>query len=312
MSSYLIGIYQDNEKELNEERKPLLSSIDSEKWLILSDIKFSFREADHWVVDLCGMNVKNNNFLYPLYALGTYPMVGCILTGLWVHRLVGQGGPVRIDETSIERETRAQWVYGMDGPFAVAAVMNAVRLLMIAVNKRVNRAATTDVLTIGLVLDLSYILGNIVFLDAMQRKDALLVRVAVVANASFGIGLVLLFLFGIAWAAEHGHLAPDKILDWIIRALVVAFFLAAASHYTELWHVYEDIVDDDENDMVAEKKNGGYDTHNKDKDGSEVRPHCFDDIWHIIVVCAAALVVWTLILLAVFWQGPHAVWAAVA
>lgn len=48
------------------------------------------------------------NPCYWLLMLVTTP---CVCWGRWIHALLGQGGPVRDDESEIEREARIQWIY---------------------------------------------------------------------------------------------------------------------------------------------------------------------------------------------------------
>lgn len=47
----------------------------------------------------------------PLYWLCTLITMPCLCWGRWIHALLGQGGPVRHDESTIEREARIQWIY---------------------------------------------------------------------------------------------------------------------------------------------------------------------------------------------------------
>ena len=74
---------------------------------------------------------------------------------------------------------RIRWVYATDGPFALSALVGVVQFIFDYEWK----------IALGTFLAAAYVLGNIIFLDAMRRRDALLVRIGIVANNAFAIGM---------------------------------------------------------------------------------------------------------------------------
>lgn len=226
----------------------------------------------------------------PLYLVLLCALMVCVLSGRWVHALFGQGGPVRPDELIVEREARIQWIYTTDGPFAVTAFIN---LLSIGWYAAIHELAGNWLdPTFDLVVAGAYILGNCFFLEALSKKDVLEIRVAIVANATFTLGLLVLLFYGYVQAGGFTNMPDSKEATWFIRALTVLFFVAATAIYTQLWNAHGPIpYSDDDDPATPEWKTS--------------RP------LHYLILCLAALAVWLLIGLTIALEGPHAILSAV-
>ena len=111
MSSEKEALLQDKKKD------------DDTSFWLLEDLKWSWTETKITLRDFCGWE-STWNPLY--YALGLLIAIS-LVSGLWVHRPFRQDGPVRADETSIEREARIQWIYMTDGPFAIGFFMELLQ-----------------------------------------------------------------------------------------------------------------------------------------------------------------------------------------
>mmetsp|Transcript_25067 Transcript_25067/g.75253 ORF Transcript_25067/g.75253 Transcript_25067/m.75253 type:complete len:281 (+) Transcript_25067:146-988(+) len=171
----------------------------------------------------------------PLYWLLILLIMACVLPGRWVHVPFGQGGPVRPDEAPTERIARIRWVYATDGPFALTALAGAVQLL----------SSYDWAVAFGLVLEVAYILGNIVFLHAMRKRNALQVRIGIVANNAFAIGMAILLVDWVVanWHERHwGH----RAWTLIYRTVLVLFYLCVSIEYAPLWKEYELLPDSGE------------------------------------------------------------------
>lgn len=213
------------------------------------------------------------------------PILAILLfAGKRVHAPFGQGGPIRADESALEKVVRVQWILMTDGPFAMAAIFDMASIIAALIQKQVNDEAALRL--VGLGISVAYILGNVVFLRAMQNRDRPLVRVAVTANVTFAFGLTNLFVWGLLWARYHNDFhQSSKIVDWTIRGVVVCFFIAGASTFVQLWHAYDD-----------------------DQPPSTTLVH----IVRHLSVCVAAIAVWCVFVFAIFLDGPKAIWAALA
>lgn len=87
---------------------------------LFDDLAWAVEESHVMIIDLCpclrratvaepqrAAFVRYNPFYWALLVIA----VASILLGRWTHAIFGQGGPVREDELSIERQVRVQWIY---------------------------------------------------------------------------------------------------------------------------------------------------------------------------------------------------------
>ena len=159
----------------------------------------------------------------PLYWALIILIVVCVLPGKWLHALVGQGGPVRADESKTERNARVAWCYASDGLFAIAALA----AIYDAVTARTDDALYSACLNATIAT--LYVGGNVAFLAALRRRDCIAVRAGVAANYAFAAGLAA--LLGLWIVNRHGH-------HWTVlwtRALGVAFCLSVVPDFRPLW-----------------------------------------------------------------------------
>lgn len=232
--------------------------------LFVSDLEWGFEESQEMLESLgC---TSCNPLFYPTVAI----LVLCVVPGRWVHWLFGQGdGPD--DELPVEKDVRIQWVYMTDGPFAVAAVIALLRML----------GGYDLSIVIDLAIDVAFIVGNIFFLAAIRNRDVLEIRVAILANAVFAVGMTLLLIYGLLiTGAKHNWTAMTRF-EWFLRALVVGFFIAAVAVYTQLWNAH-----------------------------TTTQWHA-STCCHVLILMSAALTVWFLFVFATFLDGPTAIWSAV-
>jgi len=74
----------------------------------------------------------------------------------------------------------------------------------------------------------------------MRRRKCLLVRCAVVSNATFALGLSVLLVLGIFDSNMYDDTtyAWQRAITWSIRFLVVLFLAAGTYVYAQLWDLY--------------------------------------------------------------------------
>lgn len=216
----------------------------------------------------------------PLYLLTVLLLILCIVPGRIVHKFFDQDGPVRPDELYVEREARIQWVYATDGPFTFSAFTKTIVVIYDLVN---GQEWIGDFLQV--VIDVCYVAGNIFFLSALRRKDVAHIRMAIVANALFALGLVLILIYGLH-KGGFKSMSNSNFASWIMRATSVLFFVAAPFLYSRLWSAHGPLVSHDDN--------------------------CMTSIVSYLGQAIAALLIWVLISAAVAIEGPKTLWATVS
>ena len=127
----------------------------------------------------------------PLYWLCFLPLIPCILLGKWLHSMWGQGDMMREDETIEETRVRLHWVYCLDGPIAAALFLDLIDVLF-DVPLYTQRKFQSSVLSwcMTLMVTGAYILANSYFLDVMRRRSLVGVRLVIVYQTVFAVGLL--------------------------------------------------------------------------------------------------------------------------
>lgn len=211
--------------------------------MLLED--FNLGSDAEWGALLASPYVLYNPVYWALYA-ATLPVV---LTGKWVHALFGQGGPLTEDETRIEHSVRVQWVYPIDGFVFTALVLDVFRFayygavgeLAFARNKR---GAELTYLSMATLLNAVYLGGNVLFLRAIARKRPNDVRLFIVSNYAFAVGLTVALVSSVQregfFFHSHGKQRGVDAANFVLRASVVLFIVAAATIYAHLWSAYDD------------------------------------------------------------------------
>ena len=87
----------------------------------------------------------------PLYWLTLFVTVPFCVLGKRLHALIGQGRPVRDDETELETEARVVYVYGFDSFFVVFIVYELINAI---VDAATGTSVESNVWT-GLLIDLA-------------------------------------------------------------------------------------------------------------------------------------------------------------
>ena len=220
----------------------------------------------------------------------------CVLTGRWVHAVVGQGGPVRPDELEVEHEARVQWIYATDGPFACAALFTVAELAAYAAEgDELGANPNTVGLVLDFLIDAAYIGGNMLFVEAMKHKNVAQIRCAIVANGTFAVGLMVLLLMSInqvGWTTEWRW---QQRATFAIRFSVVFFFIAATAIYARLWNAHGHI---DPNATSAFPQPDVY----------CISSHTLG----ILGIMLAAATVWSMLACVVIFGNPNYVWDALA
>lgn len=124
-----------------------------------------------------------------------------VLSGKWVHGLVGQAGPVRPDESALEREIRVQWIYASDGPFLLSLALNLASLAAAVLSQSLGANHDTLMLGVSSAINVGFLFANVSFLHGMRHRMAQSVRCNIVFNFAFASALavaLLMTLFGTA------------------------------------------------------------------------------------------------------------------
>ena len=103
----------------------------------------------------------------------------------------GQGDMMREDETIEETRVRLHWVYCLDGPIAAALFLDLIDVLF-DVPLYTQRKFQSSVLSwcMTLMVTGAYILANSYFLDVMRRRSLVGVRLVIVYQTVFAVGLL--------------------------------------------------------------------------------------------------------------------------
>lgn len=177
----------------------------------------------------------------PCYWALVVTIMACLLPGRWAHAPLGQGGPVRDDELPAEKVARIQWIYCTDGPMVLTVLLAAVELAYYAAAGDLGWNQDTWAALLSALIAAAYVGGNCLFLDAMRRRDVVRVRVGIVANATFGLGMLVLLAFWITirgW--DPGSWDAKKWGTIALRTVVIVFYCAVIFDYAPLWHAYDD------------------------------------------------------------------------
>jgi len=156
----------------------------------------------------------------PVWWLLVGSCVTMILPGHLFHALVGQGGPVRSDETKAERVVREAWIYCYSGDVMIMFAYDAYALLFPGY-LRDRPAALSDLVALG--MEAWYILGNVHILHSMAARDTNMVHAMSVNRITFGITLVVLCIM--SWHA-NGFASPASTLDLEVIAWAIRFMFA--------------------------------------------------------------------------------------
>lgn len=176
----------------------------------------------------------------PCYWVLVVAIVACLLPGRWVHAPFGQGGPIREDEAPAEKLARIHWIYCTDGPMALGALLGVAELASYAAAGDFGDDQDTWAATISALICVAYVGGNVLFLESMRRRDVVRVRIGIVANATFALGMLALLLMWITvrgW--DPGSWDAKKWGTITLRTVVIIFYCAVILDYAPLWSLYE-------------------------------------------------------------------------
>ena len=260
-------------------------------WLCTADFKELDIEAQyrHW-------SVRYN----PLYWLTFLPLVPCLVLGKWLHACWGQGDMMRPDETMEESRVRLHWIYCLDGPIAAVVLLDLVDVLF-DVPFYTQRKFQNSLLSWSMTLTVTsaYILANSYFLDVMRRRSLVGVRLVIVYQTVFAVGLLNMLVAGAVHNKQtkrNGEYIFSTWLEfaaWSSRLVMVMFMLGAAFVYSRLWNIYRD------------QRQLASTTVSFHEHGSYLRRECLQ----YMILPIAAILMWLLLLLAasldddIFWDA---------
>lgn len=177
----------------------------------------------------------------PVFWAMHLPLVGCIITGKWLHSLWGQGDKVREDETVEEHRVRTHWIYCLDGPIAGVCILDLVDVLLdvpMYEQSKFQDSVLSWFMTITVTA--GYVMGNSYFLWVMRRRSLVGVRLVIICQTVFAVGLLNMLVAGLLRNKESGRFGQyffDTWIDlvsWSARLTMVLFMLAAAFVYSRL------------------------------------------------------------------------------
>jgi hypothetical protein len=177
----------------------------------------------------------------PVFWAMHLPLVGCIITGKWLHSLWGQGDKVRDDETVEEHRVRTHWIYCLDGPIAGVCILDLVDVLLdvpMYEQSKFQDSVLSWFMTITVTA--GYVMGNSYFLWVMRRRSLVGVRLVIICQTVFAVGLLNMLVAGLLRNKESGRFGQyffDTWIDlvsWSARLTMVLFMLAAAFVYSRL------------------------------------------------------------------------------
>lgn len=152
----------------------------------------------------------------PLFWLSYLPLALCVLSGKWIHSLWGQGGRVRPDEEPDEMRARMHWIYAMDGPIASLTLLDLIDVLFDLPNYE-QRKFQADMLswTITLGVTSAYVLANSYFISAMKHRSLVGVRLVIVCQTVFAVGLLNMLVAGAIRNKSSRRFGNDFFETWL-------------------------------------------------------------------------------------------------
>lgn len=174
----------------------------------------------------------------PVYIVLYLTMLVAILglvPGHLFHSCFCQGGPVREDETALEKEARMIWVYGFSGGFVLAIIID-VGLLLATMPEGKEMFGTVC----ALIVMAMYLGSNVSLLYHMRYKDATFVRLSAFAKISYGLAFVMVTVIEVL---KEGTTEPPSFARaaglCIRTCFSLSMALAVVGYCPLLGHEYE-------------------------------------------------------------------------
>jgi hypothetical protein len=157
----------------------------------------------------------------------------CMLLGHGFHCIVLQGGPVRNDETALERKVRIGWIYTYSGTFVFSALWDIGLVIQGIVESNV---ASFDFLAMGLAVEASYLLGDVHLLYRMRLQQTRMMHACVHGRLAFAAFLFGVFLVGLAVSGFKASNFPQTgvFITWCTRMAFSVFVLLSFIGYRPL------------------------------------------------------------------------------
>jgi len=234
----------------------------------------------------------------PVFWAMHLPLVFCILSGKWLHTLWGQGDKVREDENMEENRVRTHWIYCLDGPIAglcILDLLDAVLDVPMYSQRKFQDSLLSWCMT--LTVTIGYVTGNSYFLYVMSRRSLVGVRLVIICQTVFALGLLNMLVAGLMRNKEAGRYGDYffntwlELVAWSARLTMVLFMLAAAFVYSRLWNEYR---------VQPAIREVSFTDH-----GDYLKAECLQ----YSVIPLGALLMWTLLGLA-YWLDDDLFWDA--
>jgi len=225
---------------------------------------------------------------------------GCaalIYLGSLLHYPVNQHRRTREDECAYEGEVRIQWIYCCDGCYFLFFLWDCTKLVYFAKRDGMSWESSkntcgADCYLIAIMIYLTLMTMDFLFISAMKHKSMNKLRVVLITLLLFGV-VVLAFLLISAISGNLDNANTQTLVEWLLRILVVGFYLFMGVFYCQLWNVYSD------SSAVF------------DADGDGVEDDCCAHLRHCTIFKTAGPAIVALGLLSVAYAlQPDAVWNA--
>eukprot|EP00930_Biecheleria_cincta_P085866 TRINITY_DN75235_c0_g1_i1.p1 TRINITY_DN75235_c0_g1~~TRINITY_DN75235_c0_g1_i1.p1 ORF type:complete len:375 (-),score=42.63 TRINITY_DN75235_c0_g1_i1:104-1228(-) len=177
-------------------------------------------------------------------------VLGCaatMLPGHLFHSALGQGGPVRPDEFSAEKDARVGWVYTYSGGFVITVLMDVMTLLNSLADEAGGGLRRTLVsCTIAICISLWYLAGDWNFLHQMRREDTMLMHAAAIGRISYGVAFLLFFAVSLLSSVHSAQGGQEDLMhdvtamSWVLRLCFSLFMVVAILGYKSLLDVRYD------------------------------------------------------------------------
>jgi len=222
------------------------------RWLwLVAELQWAYRESealmldifDHFACILCclrGMS-REEQLRHPILRWNPVWWFGILVTELYMllgrcfHAIFQQGGPVREDEDELERKARVGWIYTYSGVFVFQALWDVVTFLQ-GLEKEANTRDLFSMITVGFVVEISYLGGDVHLLYRMGRQQTKMMHACVYGRMAFAGVLFGCFVWGsLAWNIKTSRLPTlGEDITWCWKLFFNFFMLLSFLGYRKL------------------------------------------------------------------------------
>jgi len=140
---------------------------------------------------------------------------------------------------------RTHWIYCLDGPIAGLCILDMIDVLLdvpLYSQRKFQSSILSWIMTIAVTA--GYVMGNSYFLFVMSKRSLIGVRLVIICQTVFAVGLLNMLVAGLLRNKQSGRFGEYffntwlELVSWSARLTMVAFMLAAAFVYSRLWNEY--------------------------------------------------------------------------